>query len=64
MVRWIVPQSNKRPRLQPQSVRSDLEEHHRPHIPVGDRQTSSLTRSGNNAADFNIPDGELFFEKL
>jgi hypothetical protein len=41
-------------------MRSDHEEHRRPHVPVGDRQTSSSTRSTFNAADFNIPDGEIF----
>jgi hypothetical protein len=60
MVRSIIPHLNKRSRLQPQPVRGDHEEHHRPHIPVCDRQTSSSTRSTINAADFNIPDGEIF----
>ena len=59
-VRCIMPQSNKRPRVQPQYVCSDHEEHHRPHVPVCDRQTSSSTRSSFNAVDFNIPDGEIF----
>jgi hypothetical protein len=49
-------QPNKRPRLEPQSVRSDHDEHHRPpHIPVGDRQMSSSMRPVFNAADTNAP---------
>jgi len=51
-----MPQPNKRPRKQLQSVRSDHDEHHRPpHIHVGDRQTSSSTRPFFNAADNNTP---------
>jgi len=49
-------QPNKRPRIQPQFVRSDHDEHHRPpHIHVGGCQTSSSTRPFFNAADNNTP---------
>ena len=50
MISYIMSQPNTRPRLQPQLVHSDHDEHHIPRKPVGDHQMSSSTRPVFNFA--------------